>query len=118
MEATRFDPQTMVLDPPHFKKVIYLDQFAISEMAKAIDTRSKAHARVNPFWQQVFEALERVCKLQLVVCPWSPVHRDESLVSKMFEPLKRMYEHLGNGVGFRRCTEVELRQINMARCLA
>jgi hypothetical protein len=114
MEATRFDPQTMVLDPPHFKKVIYLDQFAISEMAKAIDTRSKAHARVNPFWQQVFEALERVCKLQLVVCPWSPVHRDESLVSKMFEPLKRMYEHLGNGVGFRRCTEVELHQINMA----
>lgn len=80
MEPMPFDPQTMVLDPPHFKKVIYLDQFAISEMVKALDTRSKAHARVNPFWQQVFEALERVCKLQLVVCPWSesrPVHRTD-----------------------------------------
>jgi len=109
-----FDPQTMVLDPPHFKKVVYLDQFAISEMVKVLDTRSKAYARVNPFWQQVFEALERVCKLQLVVCPWSPIHRDESLVSEMFEPLKRMYEHLGNGVGFRRPGEIELRQINAA----
>ena len=114
MEPMHFDPQTMVLDPPHFKKVIYLDQCAISEMVRALDTRSKAHARVNPLWQQVFEALERVCKLQLVVCPWSPIHRDESLVSEMFEPLKRMYEHLGNGVGFRRPAEIELRQINAA----
>jgi hypothetical protein len=69
MEPTGFDPQTMVLAPPHLKKVIYLDQFAISEMVKAIDTRSKAHARVNPIWRRVFEVLERVCKLQLVVCP-------------------------------------------------
>lgn len=114
MEPMLFDPQTMVLDPPHFKKVIYLDQFAISEMVKTLDTRSKAHARVNPLWQQVFEALERVCKLQLAVCPWSLIHRDESLVSEMFEPLKRMYEHLGNGVGFRRPIEIELRQINTA----
>jgi hypothetical protein len=114
MKPMPFDPQTMVLDPPHFKKVIYLDQFAISEMVKTLDPRSKAHTRVNPFWQQVFEALERVCKPQLVVCPWSPIHRDESLVSEMFEPLKRMYEHLGNGVGFRRPTEIELRQINTA----
>ena len=32
----------------------------------------------------------------------------------MFEPLKRMYEHLGNGVGFLRSTEIELRQISTA----
>jgi hypothetical protein len=112
--AFRFDPETMVLDPPHLKKVIYIDQFAISEMVKAIDQRSKAHTRVDAFWREVFEALERVCKLQLVVCPWSLFHRDESLVSEMFEQLKRMYEHLANGVGFLRSAEVELRQINTA----
>lgn len=112
--SSRFDPATIVLDPPHVKKVIYVDQFAISGMVKAIDTRSKAHTRVDPFWRQVFEALERVCKLQLVVCPWSPIHRDESLVSDMFEPLKRMYEHFANGVGFLRSTEIDLRQINTA----
>jgi hypothetical protein len=114
MSVIGLDPQTMLLDPPHLKKVIYLDQFAISGMVNAIDARSKAHARVNPFWLQVFEALERVCKLQLVVCPWSPVHRKESLVSEMFEPLKRMYEHLANGVRFSRPGEIELRQINTA----
>src|SRR4026208_1430243 len=99
MSPIPFDPQTMELDPPHFKKVIYLDQFAISGMVHAIDTRSKAHARVNPFRRQGFEALERVGKLQLVGGPGSPIHRDESVVSDMFEPLKRMYEHLANGVG-------------------
>ncbi len=114
MKLERFDPETMVLDPPHLKKVIYLDQFAISEMVKAINTTSRAHGHVDPFWRQVFEALERVCKLQLVVCPWSPIHRDESLVSEMFESLKRMYEHLANGVGFLRSSEIELRQIDTA----
>lgn len=69
---------------------------------------------MDPFWREVFEALERVCKLQLVVCPWSSFHRDESLVSEMFEALKRMYEHVANGVGFLRSTEVELRQLNTA----
>src|SRR6476620_7774230 len=103
----RFDPQTMVFDPPHLKKVIYVDQFAVSEMVKAIDTRSKKHSHVEPFWRQVFEALERVCKLQLVVCPWSHLHRNESLVSEMFEQLKRMYEYLANGVGFLRPAGIE-----------
>ena len=110
----RFDPETMLLDPPHLKKVVYVDQFAISEMVKAIDARSRAHTRVDPFWRQVFEALERVSKLQLIVCPWSPLHRDESLVSELFEPLKRMYEHLANGVGFLRPSEIELRQLDTA----
>ena len=41
-------------------------------------------------WLELVEGLERVCKLQLAVRPSSPVHRDESLVSRTFEPLKRM----------------------------
>jgi len=94
----RFNPETMSLDPAHFKKVVYLDQFVISEIVNAIDPHAKAHARVDPFWRQVFEALERVSKLQLVVCPWSPIHRDESLLSGRCERLQQMYEHLANGV--------------------
>ena len=112
--AFRFDPETMVLDPPHLKKVIYLDQFAISEIVNAIDPQAKAHKRVSPFWRQVFEALERVSKLQLVVCPWSPIHRDESLLSGRFERLQRMYEHLANGVRFARPSDVELHQLSAA----
>lgn len=112
--AFRFDPETMVLDPPHLKKVIYLDQFAISEIVNAIDPQSKAHKRVDPFWRQAFEALERVSKLQLVVCPWSPIHQDESLLSGRFERLQRMYEHLANGVRFNRPNDVELHQLTPA----
>src|SRR5689334_16446537 len=104
----------MELHPPHLKKVIYVDQFAISEMVKAIDTRSTAHARVDPFWRRAFEALDRACKLQLIVCPWSPFHHDESLVSEMFESLKRMYEYLSNGVGFVRPGDIELLQLDVA----
>jgi hypothetical protein len=33
----RFNPETMSLDPAHFKKVLYLDQFVISEIVNAID---------------------------------------------------------------------------------
>src|SRR6266576_4971578 len=104
----------MRLDPPHFKKVLYLDQFVISEIVNAIDPHAKAHARVDPFWRQVFEALERVSKLQLVVCPWSPIHRDESLLSGRFERLQRMYEHLANGVRFAHPSDVEQRQLGPA----
>ena len=113
-DAFRFDPETMELEPPHLKKVIYLDQFAISEIVNAIDPRSKAHKRMDPFWRQAFEALERVSKLQLVVCPWSPIHQDESLLSGRFERLQRMYEHLANGVRFNRPNDVELHQLSPA----
>jgi hypothetical protein len=40
----------MSLDPPHFKKVAYLDHFVISEIVNEIDPHAKAHARVDPFW--------------------------------------------------------------------
>ena len=110
----RFNPETMSLDPAHFKKVVYLDQFVISEIVNAIDPHAKAHARVDQFWRQVFEALERVSKLQLVVCPWSPIHRDESLLSGRFERLQQMYEHLANGVRFDHPSDVEQRQLGPA----
>jgi hypothetical protein len=113
-KAFRFAPETMVLDPPHLKKVVYLDQFVISEIVNSIDPQSKAHTRVDPFWRQAFEALQRVSKLQLVVCPWSPIHRDESLLSGRFERLQRMYEHLANGVRFVRPSDVEQRQLSPA----
>jgi hypothetical protein len=113
-KAFRFDPETMVLNPPHLKKVVYLDQFVISEIVNSIDPQSRAHTRVKPFWRQVFEALERVSKLQLIVCPWSPIHRDESLLSGRFERLERMYEHLANGVRFVRPSDVEQHQLSPA----
>lgn len=111
---TRFDPRRMTLSPPHRKKVIYVNQFAISDMMKAVDAHADGHKRVERFWLELFEGLERVCKLQLAVCPFSPVHRDESLVSRTFEPLKRMYEQLSNGVTFHHGDQIEQKQTDAA----
>ena len=72
---------------------------------------ARAAAMARP---AVFEALERVSKLQLVVCPWSPIHRDESLLSGRFERLQQMYEHLASGVRFDHPSDVEQRQLGPA----
>ncbi|MFA5934202.1 MAG: hypothetical protein WC795_03230 [Candidatus Paceibacterota bacterium] len=85
--------------PKLSKKVIYLDQFAISEMMKAVNKKLGKEKNVDRFWFSLFEKLERLNKLQLIVCPDSTFHRGESL---LFEPkaMKRMYEHFSNGVSF------------------
>ena len=111
---TRFDPHRMTLIPPHRKRVIYVDQFAISDMMKAVNVHARAHKRVDSFWLTVFELLERVCKLQLAVCPSSPAHRDESLVSRDFTLLKRMYEQLSNTVTFRHHSQIDQMQTDAA----
>jgi hypothetical protein len=87
---------------PLNKKVIYIDQFAISNMAKALNTAMRGHDRAaaDPRWLNLFEALERVCKLQLAICPNSEGHFHESLLSGYFEPLRHMYEHLSHGISF------------------
>lgn len=98
------------------KKVIYVDQFAISNMMKAIDVSAKAHSKAaaDPFWITLFERLERVCKLQLAICPDSHQHRDESLLSPFFDALKRMYEQLSHGVSFDSKDQIEQRQTHVA----
>ena len=102
--------------PTVTKKVVYIDQFAISNMMKVINVTMESHARAaaDPFWLELFEALERVCKLQLVVCPDSGAHRDESLMVPYFAALKRMYEQLSHGVTFYDADAIAQAQINVA----
>lgn len=84
------------------KKVIYIDQFAISNMMKSLNTKTDANkkGRVDIFWRTLFEKLDRLCKLQLIICPDSNIHTEESLMTGYFEALKRMYELLSHGVSF------------------
>jgi hypothetical protein len=84
------------------KKVIYLDQFAISNMMKALNPqmRSNKEGKIDKFWLQLFEKLDSLCKLQLILCPDSEIHNSESLLSGFYEPLKRMYELLSGGKTF------------------
>jgi hypothetical protein len=82
------------------KTVLYLDQFAVSNLMKAlhpehrhrVERRGAAEAR---FWCDLFDRLERLVKLHVLVCPYSEAHWRESFVASQFEELRRMYEHLG-----------------------
>lgn len=84
------------------KKVIYLDQLVISEMMKSLNPKTKAHqkGKFDPFWLTLFEKLDTLSKLQLIICPDSIYQTNESLLSPYFEPLKRLYELLSHGVSF------------------
>lgn len=95
------------------KRIIYLDQFAISNMMKALnpDVRGHERATADPFWRELFEVLHVVCRLQLVVCPDSNEHRNESLLSPFYAPLKRMYELFSHGCSFRDSEAIRYQQV-------
>lgn len=95
------------------KKVIYVDQFAISNMMKILNPKTKANqkGKVDDYWRLLFSKLDRLCKLQLLICPDSTYHSEESLLSPFYQPLKRMYELLSHGVSFEDGSSIKKRQI-------
>ena len=84
------------------KKIIYVDQFAISNMMKALNSQTEPYQKgtLDNFWFRLFERLDSLCKLQLILCSDSGFHTRESLLAPYFETLKRMYELLSYGVSF------------------
>ena len=82
------------------KRVIYLDQFVISNMMFALNSATKQHGKGahEESFREMFKSLDRLGKEQLLVCPSSEFHDSESLTSRDFETLKRMYELLSYGV--------------------
>lgn len=100
------------------KKVIYLDQFVISKMMIAINpnvSKSKKN-KVDIYWDDLFNKLDRLVKLQLIICPSSSLHSEESLTSPYYEQLKSMYNLLSGGTKFKHIETIKLNQIfNHAR---
>jgi len=86
------------------KKIIYLDQFLISNMTKALDKKARSHEKViaQLFWLEAYKKLDRLKMLNLIVCPDSSFHTDESLLSgdPPYKYLKKVYERLSNGCTF------------------
>lgn len=95
------------------KKIVYIDQFAFSNIMKVLTPDSKGHERAasNPFWKELFETLGVVCHFQLVVCPDSKQHQYESLTSAFYKGLKRTYEHFSGGLSFYAPDDIKRRQI-------
>lgn len=86
--------------PPVSRKVIYLDQFAISEMMKSINPSLKKIDKVDPFFRKLFEKLDVLNKMQVIICPESSSHFDESFVSAYYPTLKRLYQQLAHNFSF------------------
>lgn len=87
--------------PPLHKKTLYLDQFVISNVMKELDPASAPAAKGtnDGFYRKLFDRLDRVSKLQLLLCPQSSVQRNESVVDPRYEKLRRVLGHLSWGVG-------------------
>ena len=99
--------------PPLEKKLIYLDQMVLSGIAKEIDPvwREKTPRR-DDCWLQVFDQIDRLVKLQLIVCPESPIHEEESSYDDRYESvLRRLYEHLASGVSLHFPHQVHMAQL-------
>ena len=89
--------------PPIRKTLVYLDQFAISNLMFA-DTKAGVERGLNksvdPFWHLLFAKLNGLLILQLVVCPQSSAHDRESILSRHHLSLRQTFEALSLGVFF------------------
>lgn len=96
------------------KKIIYLDQFLISNMMKYLNPKSKSHekAKENQFWGELFENIDSLCKMQLIICPDSNFHKFESLLTPFSQQLKRIYELFSHGTSFYNYEDIKLFQIS------
>jgi hypothetical protein len=105
--------------PELTKKVVYIDQFAVSNIMKVLSPEARGHERTasEPLWSELFETLSVVTGLQLVVCPDSREHEHESLASPFHRSLKRTYEHLSGGITFEDFESIRLGQATqIAKC--
>lgn len=96
------------------KKILYLDQFVISNLVKLLDKSHPSHEKIkaDPFWESLFIKLEAASKSQAIICPDSFHHKDESLTGIMdFRLIKRLYEHFSHGKTFYPSVIIERNQI-------
>jgi hypothetical protein len=82
------------------KKIIYLDQFVVSNLMKSIDKSHPSYWKDDLIiWKTIFEKLDKLLYLRLIICPYSDIHETESVLMnktslQVYESLKRMYHHL------------------------
>lgn len=93
------------------KKILYLDQMAISNMTKLLHPEVGRGRQIEPFWRDLFELLDVLCKMQLVICPDSQTHREESALAPYAAELKRIYEFFSHGATFSFSHEVLEQQL-------
>lgn len=97
------------------KRIIYVDQMVLSNMAKALDPVWRATRKAqDPYWLDLFDQLERLVKLQVVVCVESPIQDEESAVTPYVDTLRRLREYFSAMVQFESRTIVMQHQLYRA----
>lgn len=85
--------------PPIHKKLIYLDQFVISNIMNSLDKESSKYLKLSKdrYWKDLYIVLSRLIQAQVIICPYSRYHFKESLSTPVYDKLKRIYKHLSYG---------------------
>jgi len=93
------------------KKVLYLDQFAISEIFKVKERKRRADAHHAEFWAEANDLLDRAIRCQRIICPASNIHRDETMVYRDGKALVLAHEMMGGDTSFEDTVTIEQWQI-------
>jgi hypothetical protein len=88
--------------PKITKKIVYLDQLVLSNMLTAKEPR----------WKELLERLRLLAYLQVITCPFSTIHEDESLLAETSRnDLKELYRELSDGNEFCSPAGIEQNQL-------
>lgn len=92
------------------KRLIYLDQLALSNLARARDEEAPTTDE-QKFWKDALERLTRLVRLQLVACPLSIFHEEEGLVWRGYEILRAVGRSLSAELQFHDYTAIRNGQL-------
>jgi hypothetical protein len=95
------------------KKIIYLDQFVVSNLMKLDNPEFQRGDRLvkERFWTDLRDLLMQLRRMQLICCPNSGSHEVESSISPFNDELKRTYEALSGAIHFYSFHEIGSHQI-------
>ena len=95
------------------KKIIYLDQFVVSNLMKLNNPGLQRNDRLakETFWMELRDVLLHLREMQLICCPSSGSHEAESRISLFNDELKKTYEALSGGIRFKSFDHISADQI-------
>jgi hypothetical protein len=92
------------------KRVIYLDQFAVSELYKTKTKTRRPGAPHEQFWQDCYSLANRAYLRQQVIFPASNLHSDETIVWHSPAELRLVHEMFSGENSFERTDTIATRQ--------
>jgi hypothetical protein len=87
--------------PPVTKRIVFLDQSALSNMVRISHPTHRREGAYADFWRRMFVQLDRLVQLQVIVCPQGSTHEEESaLDSRIEKALLGLLRRFSGGVRF------------------